>query len=286
MTPAPRRAHRHEQRLLLLALLGGAAGAWSTALALLWAGDHSAKAAVDAAWRWCWWPGWALASAAARARRLRPLQTVANLLAALREGDFSIRGRGARRPTTPWARRCSRSTPWPRRCATQRLGALEATRAAAQGDGGDRRGGLRLRRASSGCGWSTAPASGCSGSPRGALLGRAGRGAGARRSCSAASRRRDARARLPGRRRARGSCGAAPSARAGCRTSWWCWPTCQRALREEERQAWQRLVRVLGHEINNSLAPIQSIAGNLQAHPERGAAARATGTRTCAAAWR
>jgi len=37
----------------------------------------------------------------------------------------------------------------------------------------------------------------------------------------------------------------------------------RRALREEERQAWQRLVRVLGHEINNSLAPIQSIANNL-----------------------
>ena len=31
-------------------------------------------------------------------------------------------------------------------------------------------------------------------------------------------------------------------------------------LREEERQAWQRLIRVLGHEINNSLAPIKSIA--------------------------
>jgi signal transduction histidine kinase len=38
-----------------------------------------------------------------------------------------------------------------------------------------------------------------------------------------------------------------------------------RALREEERQAWKRLVRVLGHEINNSLAPIRSIAGSLQA---------------------
>lgn len=34
----------------------------------------------------------------------------------------------------------------------------------------------------------------------------------------------------------------------------------RRALREEERSAWQRLVRVLGHEINNSLAPIHSIA--------------------------
>src|SRR4029077_3505479 len=37
-----------------------------------------------------------------------------------------------------------------------------------------------------------------------------------------------------------------------------------RPLREEERQAWQRLIRVLGHELNNSLAPIQSIAGSLK----------------------
>ncbi len=36
-----------------------------------------------------------------------------------------------------------------------------------------------------------------------------------------------------------------------------------RALREEERQAWQRLIRVLSHELNNSLAPIKSMAGTL-----------------------
>ncbi|HEX8925331.1 MAG TPA: ATP-binding protein [Terriglobales bacterium] len=36
-----------------------------------------------------------------------------------------------------------------------------------------------------------------------------------------------------------------------------------RALREEERSAWQRLIRVIGHELNNSLAPIKSIAGSL-----------------------
>jgi signal transduction histidine kinase len=35
-------------------------------------------------------------------------------------------------------------------------------------------------------------------------------------------------------------------------------------LRDEERQAWQRLIRVLGHELNNSLAPIKSIAGSLE----------------------
>src|SRR3984885_3166973 len=38
-----------------------------------------------------------------------------------------------------------------------------------------------------------------------------------------------------------------------------------RALREEERSAWQRLIRVLGHELNNSLTPIKSIAGSLSA---------------------
>ncbi|MBV8761902.1 MAG: PAS domain-containing sensor histidine kinase, partial [Deltaproteobacteria bacterium] len=38
----------------------------------------------------------------------------------------------------------------------------------------------------------------------------------------------------------------------------------QHALRAEERLAWQRLVRVLGHEINNSLGPISSIAETLR----------------------
>jgi nitrogen fixation/metabolism regulation signal transduction histidine kinase len=40
-------------------------------------------------------------------------------------------------------------------------------------------------------------------------------------------------------------------------------------LREEERQAWQRLIRVIGHEMNNSLAPIKSIAGSLSSIIER-----------------
>src|SRR6476619_2993612 len=40
-------------------------------------------------------------------------------------------------------------------------------------------------------------------------------------------------------------------------------------LREEERQAFQRLIRVIGHEMNNSLAPIKSIAGSLSTIIER-----------------
>jgi signal transduction histidine kinase len=42
-----------------------------------------------------------------------------------------------------------------------------------------------------------------------------------------------------------------------------------RTLREEELQAWRRLVRVLSHEINNSLAPIKSITGSLLALLDR-----------------
>ncbi len=42
-----------------------------------------------------------------------------------------------------------------------------------------------------------------------------------------------------------------------------------RALREEERQAWQRIVRVLSHEINNSLTPIRSIARSVRRFLDR-----------------
>ena len=41
------------------------------------------------------------------------------------------------------------------------------------------------------------------------------------------------------------------------------------ALREEEYRAWQKLIRVLGHELNNSLAPIKSIAGSLRSRVDR-----------------
>ena len=59
-----------------------------------------------------------------------------------------------------------------------------------------------------------------------------------------------------------------------------------RALREEERQAWQRLIRVLGHELNNSLAPIKSIAGSLEALLGPRAAPRRLGRRHAPRAWR
>ena len=43
-----------------------------------------------------------------------------------------------------------------------------------------------------------------------------------------------------------------------------------RALREEERAAWRRLIRVLSHELNNSLTPITSIANSLARYVDRG----------------
>src|ERR1019366_4944492 len=42
-----------------------------------------------------------------------------------------------------------------------------------------------------------------------------------------------------------------------------------RPLREEQLRSWQRLVRVLGHELNNSLAPIKSIAATLRSAMEK-----------------
>ncbi len=42
-----------------------------------------------------------------------------------------------------------------------------------------------------------------------------------------------------------------------------------RPLQDEEQAAWKRLIRVLGHELSNSLAPIKSIAGSLLARVDQ-----------------
>ena len=83
----------HERRVLLLAS-AAALPAVAVAVGLLWAGDYSSKL------RWTLLVlvllGWAAFTQALRERVVRPLQTVSNLLAAMREEDFSIRARGAR----------------------------------------------------------------------------------------------------------------------------------------------------------------------------------------------
>ena len=81
-----------ERRIILLALSAGLPGT-AAALILLWTGSYQPRT--------CWtltilivgvWIGFA---AAVRNNVAFPLQTLSNLLAAMREGDFSIRGRGA-----------------------------------------------------------------------------------------------------------------------------------------------------------------------------------------------
>ena len=83
-----------EERLLRLSLLSGLPGV-AVALGVMIAGDFTAKV------RWTFgilavgvWLG---ASFAAREVVVRRLQLISNLIAALREGDYSVRGRQATR---------------------------------------------------------------------------------------------------------------------------------------------------------------------------------------------
>lgn len=194
---------------------------------------------------------------AARARVQRPLQTLANLIAALREKDYSVRGRAPRKDDSLGL-------------AMSELGELAEQ--------------LRSER------WRDEEAS--------AGLARVVEGLDAaviaiddRKVVRMANRTAD---RLVGRRCEGISVGdlgiahlfavATPHtvelALPGGRGTWEVRPSrirlsglphelvvmtdVQHALRAEERQAWQRLVRVLGHEINNSLGPIASIAETLR----------------------
>ncbi|MEJ2679686.1 MAG: ATP-binding protein, partial [Gemmatimonadota bacterium] len=179
---------RHEQRVLALAIFVGLPGS-VVALVLLWMGGFSPR------WQWTLTllivGGWLGSAAVLREWVVRPLQTLSNLLGALREGDFSIRARDARVDDALGLAMLEVNS-----LATtlreQRLGAVEAS----------------------------------------TLL---------RKVMEETTFRQE-----------------------GMRHHLVVLSDLSRALREEERQAWKRLIRVLGHEINNSLAPIMSLAGSLQ----------------------
>src|SRR6476620_8211901 len=114
---------KHETRLLLLTLLSGGP-AVLVSLWLLWRGNTALGAALTltllvlVAW-------WMLAQAV-RERVVRPLQTVANLLSALREGDFSIRARSPRRDDA-LGELINEVNTLSQTLHEQRLGALEAS---------------------------------------------------------------------------------------------------------------------------------------------------------------
>src|SRR6202035_1644287 len=113
----------YERRILLLALAAGL-GSTIVALILLWTGAYSSKL------QWTLTVvmviAWLSFAFSAQSRVMFPLRTLSNLLAALREGDFSIRARGANREDVLgevlWEVNALGET-----LRKQRLGALEAT---------------------------------------------------------------------------------------------------------------------------------------------------------------
>jgi two-component system nitrogen regulation sensor histidine kinase NtrY len=260
----------HEGRVLLLALLSPLP-ALALALVLLWTGALSPKL------QWTLSTvvvgGWLVGAFAIKERVVRALQTIANLLEALREGDFSVRGRLVDRRDALGEALAEVNT-LADTLARQRTGALEATalltKVMAEIDVAvfafDRERRLRLVNRA---------AERLLAAPTTRLLGAAaddlGMGA-----LLQGETPRTVDAGFPGANRGQWELRRSTFRLEGLPHELVVLTDLQRALREEERAAWQRLVRVLGHEINNSLAPIRSIAGDLQQTLQRGTAERAS----------
>jgi two-component system, NtrC family, nitrogen regulation sensor histidine kinase NtrY len=247
----------YERRVQLLALAAGLPGSL-IALILIWTGNHTNATAWTLTLLICsLWLGFALS---ARNRVVFSLQTLSNLLAALREEDFSIRARGARREDA-MGEVMIEVNALSETLREQRLGALEATGllrtvmeeidvAIFTFDNETKlrlvnRAGERLLDR-----------------PPERLLGftavELGLG-----SCLEGEAARTMELGLPG---SSGRWGMRRGSfrQGGLPHQLVVLTDLSRALRDEERQAWRRLIRVLGHELNNSLAPIQSVAQGLE----------------------
>ncbi|OGU00015.1 MAG: PAS domain-containing sensor histidine kinase [Gemmatimonadetes bacterium GWC2_71_10] len=247
----------HGRRVLLVSLLGGFP-ALAILLLMLFTGDHTAKVRWTAVVLLGGW--WLALGFLAQERVIRPLQTIGNMIAGLREGDFSIRARGATSDDDLGLALLELNT-LGEVLRQQRLGAMEATtllrRVMAEIDVAvfafDEAGRLRLANRG-GEKLLAAPVERLVG--RGAAeLGvapcLAGDAAGVRDMAFGGGAGRF------GYRRSSFRQGGRPHTLLVL-------ADLSRALRDEERLAWQRLIRVLGHEINNSLAPIKSVAQSLR----------------------
>jgi two-component system nitrogen regulation sensor histidine kinase NtrY len=263
--PKASRRLSHDQQIFLYALLAGAP-AVVVSMCFLWLlGDISPKV------QWTltllifgFWLGF---GASVRHRLVRPLQTMANLLSALREGDFSIRARGARRDE-PLGDVYAEINSLGNVLQAQRLGALEATAllrtvmeeidvAIFAFDSNET---LRLvNRTGQELLAATAES----------VLGHSATELGLKECLEGDDTRVLASMKFAG---GTGRWGLRrTSFREGGRPhTLVVIADLSVPLREEELKAWQRLVRVLGHELNNSLAPIKSIAGSLTAILKRG----------------
>jgi two-component system, NtrC family, nitrogen regulation sensor histidine kinase NtrY len=251
---------RFDQRILLLALAAGLPAAL-VALLLLWTGDYTPKVQwtltvfIVGVWTGC--------SFSVRRRVVLPLQTLSNLLAALRESDFSIRARTSRGRGSddPLGAVMVEVNVLASTLHDQRLGALEAGAllrtvmveidvAVFTFDGAQtlrlvNRAGERLLA-----------------QPAEQLLGRTAADLGLQ-ACLEGTSPRIADAAFPG-GAGRYEVRRTTFRQDGRPHQLLVLADVSRPLRDEERQAWQRLIRVIGHEINNSLAPIKSIAGSLE----------------------
>ncbi|MPY90356.1 MAG: PAS domain-containing sensor histidine kinase [Luteitalea sp.] len=247
---------RHDQRVAMLALAAAAPGLLISLL-LLWMGDFAPRTQ------------WTLTIlilvvslgclGALRSRVIMPLQTLANLLEALREGDFSFRARSGRSddPLTEVTREVNTLADTLR---TQRLDAVEATalltKVMAEIDVAvfafDARAGLQLvNRAGERL----------LGKPAEELLQRDAAELGLE-GCLEEEGPRIRALSFPG-GTARWEIRTSTFRQHGLPHHLLVLSDVSKPLREEERQAWQRLIRVIGHELNNSLAPIKSIAASL-----------------------
>src|ERR687893_714173 len=259
-----RRSLSHESRVFFWTV---ASSLPAVALAswLLWTGAHPLRVKVAATLLvvGVWLGGAALL----RDKVARPLQTISNLLAALREGDYSIRARGAS-PSHALGLALLEVNALRDTLRSQRLRALEATAllrrvmeeidvAVFAFDGEHRlrlvnRGGERLLA-----------------QPSERLLGRTA-GELDLAECVTGESPRTLDAVFPsgsGRWEVRSS----TFRQDGLPHRLLVLADLSRVLRAEEHSAWQRLMRVLGHEINNSLAPIKSLAGSLRTLSQRSA---------------
>ena len=244
--------------MALLAFLAGLPGS-AAALVLLWywTGEHSART------EWTLtvaillgWIGFAMA---ARERVVFPLQTVSNLLGALREGDYSVRGRSPRSDDALGEVMREINT-LGGTLREQRLGALEATTllrtvmreidVAIFAFDEHRR--LRLANRAGERLLAQAPEQ---------LLGRSAAELHLEMTLDGPDQT-TLQASFPG---GAGRFGVRRTRirERGLPLELVVISDLTRALSEQELLAWQRLVRVLGHELNNSLAPIKSIAGSL-----------------------
>ncbi|MEX0912666.1 MAG: ATP-binding protein [Gemmatimonadota bacterium] len=252
----PEGPKHYERSVIRLALLT-AVPAVGVSLGLLWASDLEGRT--------LWLLGglivtsWVGGAFLLRDRIIRPIQTLANLLGALREGDFSIRARGARSDDALGLALLEINT-LSETLRHQRVGALEATAllrgvmaeidVAVLAFDADRR--LRLvNRAGERL----------LGQPAARMLGRRAEDFELDH-CLEGETPRTVTTSFPG-GSGRWELRRTTFRQDGLPHQLVVLSDLSRALREEERQAWQRLIRVLSHEINNSLTPIQSIAGSL-----------------------